>query len=109
MSVLGWMLSGLGLWAGGLMLRDAVRDNMRRMRAGEEDEMKRRDMRELVRRMAEKLDELVAGGTYPVDTAADIIDMIREMDAGMGIDANTRRYTKALQEGRIVLEKEVVR
>lgn len=68
--------------------------------------MRRRDMRDLVKKMATKLDQMVSSGIYPAAEAAEIISLIRDLDAGFGSSPELRLYTKALAQGVIVLEKD---
>lgn len=69
--------------------------------------MKRREKNDLVKRMADQLDSCLINFNIPVEQAVEIINLLKECDAGMYIKHDDRKYHRAIKNGHIVLERVV--
>lgn len=69
--------------------------------------MKRREKNDLIKRMGTALDEVLVTTAPSPEQAVNIINLLKELDAGMTMKHEDRKYHAAIRDGRIVLEREV--
>lgn len=67
--------------------------------------MKRREKNDLIKRMAEQLDNCLTDLSMPAEQAAQIINLLKEADEGLYVKHDDRKYHAAIKSGRIILEK----
>ena len=67
--------------------------------------MKRKEKNDVLKRAAEMLDFALANLPMPAEKAAETIDLLKEIDVGMYIKHDDRKYHTAIKSGAIKLER----
>lgn len=67
--------------------------------------MKRVEKNAALKKAAELLDRLLVTADLPAETAAEVIGVLHEIDAGMYIDHAKRGYHAAIKNGKINLDR----
>ena len=67
--------------------------------------MRRKEKNLLVKRLADAMDAILISQKLPAEQAAELINLLKEIDEGMYLKHDDRKYHGAIKSGQIVLEK----